>query len=127
MNYINQINNSDNDIILGLFNDSILIGTSGVQNILSREAVPVGIFLFNENYRGVGLGNVLVWATTYLVSSYYGLNKFWANMLETNIGSHKSFINCGYKISEQKNGIIKVDLNIKDLITPNNISLISLS
>jgi len=126
-NYITHINNSKNDVILGFYHNSILIGTSGVQNISADESAPVGIFIFNEKYRGIGLGKILVWSATHIVYKYFGVEKFWADMLETNVGSYKSFVNCGYKISRQKNGIIIVNLNIEDLITPDNISSVSFS
>ena len=76
-NYIKKTIKSKNGTICGLLLNDTLVGTAGIQLSFSEsflkniandvdELATVGIFVFNNRYRGIGLGKVLVWSATYL-------------------------------------------------------------
>lgn len=120
-NYINNVNNSKNILILGLFYGSKLIATSGIQD-LNKDKVYIGILIFDEKYLGVGLGKALVWASTYTINIRYQKLIFKAVMKEVNLPSYKSFIACGYNKYKHNEGEIGLILNIDHFIVPENIS-----
>ena len=106
--YVNNIIMSKDDTICGLFLDKVLVGTAGVQLSLPEsflinidfkvsKIATVGIFIFNKNYRGMGLGKTLVWASTYLFYECTRIEWFGAGMKKDNAPSYKSFLSCGYK------------------------------
>ena len=51
------------------------------------EVATVGIFVFNNRYRGMGLGKVLVWAATSLFHHCMKTEWFGAGMEKENIKS----------------------------------------
>ncbi|MDB4805040.1 hypothetical protein OAH16_00380, partial [bacterium] len=118
--YIENVNNSKNNLILGLFHGSELIATSGIQD-LNKYKVWLGVLIFDENYLGIGLGKTLVWASTYTINLGYKKYSFKAKMKESNLPSYKSFIGCGYKKHEHNEGEIELILNIDKYIIPKHI------
>ena len=107
-NYINKTLISEGDTICGLFLDNVLVGTAGVQLSLSKSFLKkintqintlatVGIFIFKKSYQGMGLGKVLVWASTYLFHECTRIEWFGAGMEKGNVPSFKSFLSCGYQ------------------------------
>jgi RimJ/RimL family protein N-acetyltransferase len=117
--YINNIAKSESDIICGLFFNSILIGTTGIQNILNKQKPTIGIFIFSQNQRRRGLGKTILWAGSYLINKSIGTTDIYANMEKSNIPSLKSFLSCGYKFFEENKAEYWLSLNINDLLKPN--------
>ena len=90
------------------------------------DIATIGIIIFNRNYRCIGLGKILVWASTYLFYSCEDIEWFGAGMEKENIPSYKSFRACGYKKikSDQKENYVvlnKLDLKKPEFI--NNVIL----
>jgi len=118
--YIRNILVSDDNCIFGLWNKKFLIGTAGCQNINTDVKTSIGIFIFNEDFRGRGLGKILVWASCVFLNSFLGVSKFSAGMKKDNFQSKGSFLACGFKITKSKK-IIEVELEFKDLVQPQSI------
>ena len=104
--YINEILSRDRETICGLYVDSKLVGSCGIQTYTTflhkfdtraLNLGTVGIFIFNNNYKGLGLGKVLLWASIYLLHDCYQTEWFTAGMLKENIASLKTFLSCGFK------------------------------
>jgi hypothetical protein len=122
--YIQEILLSEGHTICGLFINSKLVGTAGIQlstlylqyiEVPAKFVATIGIFLFDKNYRGMKLGTTLVWAATYLYHNCVQVEWFGAGMEKENIPSLKSFLSCGYrKIYEDKENC-KVLLNYSEL------------
>jgi RimJ/RimL family protein N-acetyltransferase len=119
--YINTIVESENNVICGLFVNSKLIGTAGIQNIGSNSISTIGLYIFDQNVRGQGFGKAIVWASCFLANLCENVEDFGAGMKKTNIPSFKSFTSCGFQISIRSDESYKVNLNIKDLLKPKNI------
>lgn len=115
--YIKRIIDSENDTICGLFVDSVLIGTAGIQNIFCKgECITTfGIFIFSQNFRGKGYGKTLVWASAFLVNACNGVTRFGAGMEKQNMPSLKCFLSSGFKKVFEDDKLIKVELNYKHL------------
>ena len=133
--YINNILLSERDTICGLFIDGKLVGTSGIQSSISflkyievptEDVSTIGIFIFNNRFRGMGLGKIMVWATAYLF--HYCTKKEWfgAGMEKENIRSLKSFLSCGFVQVDEDKANYKVLLKLSELIKPEFISEISI-
>ena len=129
--YINDIYYSKSDTICGLFINDELVGTAGVQlstsflkyiNIPTNHVATVGIFLFNKNYRKMGIGKTLVWAATHLFHNANQVEWFGAGMAIENIPSLKSFLSCGFKQIYKDLKSCKVLLNYSELKRPSFIS-----
>ena len=124
-NYINEIINSENNTICGLLVNGELVGTAGVQlfkkNSENINYATIGIFIFNHNYRGIGLGKTLVWSSIFLINKTMQVKLYSAGMEKSNLPSLNSFLACGFKISSNiKN--YQVKLNFKYLLKPKQIS-----
>ena len=129
--YVKEIINSDHDTICGLFLDGKLVGTSGIQlsTLLLeyidepvKDVATVGIFVFNKNLRGIGLGKTLVWASVYLFYECTQIKLFGAGMQKSNNPSLKSFLSCGFKQIYKDENSCKVFLNYSELTKPNFIN-----
>ena len=125
--YIEGILLSNSDTISGLFIDSKLVGTAGIQSsvkflkyvdVPAKSIATMGIFLFNMNYRGLGFGTALVWASTRLFHVCTGEEWFGAGMKKENIPSLKSFLFCGFKQVYEDEANYKVLLNYSQLTKP---------
>jgi hypothetical protein len=128
-NYIKNTLKSKKDTICGLLFNDALVGTAGIQLSFSEsflkdittdvdEIATVGIFVFNNKYRGIGLGKVLIWAATYLFHYCIKTEWFGAGMGKENIPSYKSFLSCGYQEVLNEDKYYKVMINISDLKKP---------
>jgi len=104
--YINEILSRDRETICGLYVDTKLIGSCGIQTYttflhnIDKHALKVGtvgIFIFNNNYKGLGIGKALLWASIYLLHECSQTEWFTAGMLKENIASLKTFLSCGFK------------------------------
>jgi RimJ/RimL family protein N-acetyltransferase len=127
--YIYKIARSQSDIICGLFINSILIGTAGVQNILTNKMPTIGIFIFHNENRGKGLGSSILWSGSYLINQSIGVKHINANMDINNLLSLKAFLSCGYKIIEENKTEYWVGIDYKNLLKPtfiNNCELVDL-
>jgi RimJ/RimL family protein N-acetyltransferase len=120
--YIENIWLSPADTICGLFINSKLIASAGIQNLNSDKATTIGIFVFDEKSRGIGYGKTLVWASCYLSNNCCNVNYFEAGMERTNVPSLKSFLACGFKIIDKNEKNYKVGLKIDKLQKPNFIN-----
>ncbi len=120
---------SNNDSICGLFINSVLIGTAGLQNLTGDGNTSIGIFVFNSNIRGKGFGKTLVWASCLIASYIFNKKIFEAGMEKDNIPSIKSFLSCGFKIINEDERYYKVRLYLKNLIMPafiNNVKIVDI-
>ena len=126
--YIKRILASDDDTICGLFFDSELIGTAGIQNIMGKREGPttMGIFLFNDGLRGKGYGKTLVWASAFLTNACHHNTRFGAGMKKQNQPSFRSFISCGFRKVFEDDALIKVELSFESLQAPEFISHVQL-
>ena len=131
--YIKEILASKSDTICGLFLNSELVATAGVQLSFSEsflqnidtpvnKVATIGIFVFNKSYRGMGLGKALVWAATYLFHECIQTKWFGAGMEKENVPSLKSFLSCGFRKVYQNEKYQKVLFNISELKKPESIS-----
>lgn len=116
--YVEKIRLSPSGTICGLFINSELIGTAGIQNLKSDKTTTIGIFVFDEKLRGKGYGKTLVWASCYISNNCCNVNYFEAGMERTNVPSLKSFLACGFKIIDKNEKKIKVGLKIDELEKP---------
>lgn len=127
--YIKNTIKSKNSTICGLLINDTLVGTAGIQLFFSEsflknisndidELATVGIFIFNNRYRRIGLGKVLVWSATYLFHYCIKTEWFGAGMEKENISSYKSFLSCGYQEVLNEDKYYKVMINISDLKKP---------
>ena len=117
--YVEKIRLSPSGAICGLFINSELIGTAGVQNLKSDKTTTIGIFVLDEKSRDKGYGKTLVWASCYLSNSCCNVNYLGAGMERTNVPSLKSFLACGFKIKDKDAEVYKVGLKIDELQKPN--------
>ena len=121
--YISATVLTENRIIFGLFYQGNLIGSSGVQFTSSSEATA-GIFLF-DHFRGHSLGKVLVWMVCNLVSQEFPIQTLRAGMKIDNQASLKSFLTCGFSITETSDDYYFVGLDSKILKKPKGITMIN--
>ena len=125
--YVRKINESNDSIILGLFSNEKLIGTSGIQTnfkqnmIASFPVSTIGMIIFDNDFRGKGLGKVIVWSSIKLISKVTSSKKFGAGMRQDNLASYKSFISLGFEEVNQDDIYFYLYLDIKNLIKPQEI------
>ena len=134
--YVNDIIQSRNNTICGLFQDNILIGTIGIQsNTLNSKRlyidddidniVTIGLFLLDIDNYGKGFGKILVFSSIYLYCADTGSKHFGTRIKNDNIMSKKSFLSCGFEFTNKVNTWQYFYLNHDKLIIPNNISRIN--
>lgn len=117
-NYIEKIRSSPFDTICGLYQDSRLIGTSGIQNLTPLKITTLGIFVLEEKCRGKGYGKSLIWSSCFLSNICLGINRYEAGIDKVNIPSLRSFLSCGFKIIFKDAKYYRVQLNIDELKKP---------
>jgi len=136
--YIQKILLSPCDTICGLFIDSKLIGTSGIQNlsvdrIANRDielaqgytySCTLGILVLSEKLRGKGYGKALVWAACYLANSCCGVQTFEAGIKKCNTPSLESFLGCGFKLKGESADSVNVKVKTSELVKPGFIETI---
>jgi RimJ/RimL family protein N-acetyltransferase len=130
--YIKKVLLSPCDTICGLFLDSALIGTAGIQNLTVAGIVPraiemavgytcgctIGIFIPGEISRGRGYGKTLVWAACYLANNCGGVEAFEASVKKNNVPSLKSFSTCGFKVTKEGADGVNIEVKIGELVKP---------
>ena len=135
--YVSSISESAQNWFFGLFADGDLIATSGIQvrgvdSFLTASAAAtyaeprvatVGIFIFDQRYRGKGLGSVLVWSAVALhnhakVTSLYG-----AGMHVRNTPSLRSFLVVGFVIVETAGDYHRVMAPASEVTKPHSVQL----
>lgn len=130
--YVKDTILSKDQTIFGLLLNGELVGTAGVQlsfsdsclpgiDILDEKLATIGIFVFHKNYQGMGLGKVLVWASTFLFHYSTKIRWFGAGMVSENVPSLKSFLGCGFQQVLRFDNHQKVLLNISELKKPESI------
>ena len=134
--YVARILESPDDLLMGLFVEGELVGTSGIQTFgepcqegISSDAsyAAMGVFVFNPSDRGKGYGKTMIWAGVYLLSSTLGIGTFRAGMERQNIPSFGTFLSCGFRKYEVIGSAFKLSLMIDQLKKPAFITDISVS
>jgi len=125
--YVKNITNSGEKAICGLFINGTLVGTVGIQfgisffeyvQTQSELITTFGIFIFLDNFRKIGLGKTMVWASTYLIHQSIKEFEFGAGMMKNNLPSLKSFLSCGFRNVFENDEVICVLLKYPELKKP---------
>lgn len=125
--YINDIRESPNNTICGLFLGQHLIGTTGIQNLYPDKFVRIaegfnhctlGILITDRTMLGKGFGKTLVWSACVLANKCCGTRIFEAGIKKHNDSSLKSFLSCGFKIVEEYSNSIRVSLDLNEIVKP---------
>lgn len=102
--YINVINTSESNLILGFWVNQKLIGTVGVQNLSTlNKPCRFGLMIASNKYRGIGLGKYLIWAVTHLLLNTLSQSIVFVGIDPDNTPSIKSFERIGFKRLEPPN------------------------
>jgi RimJ/RimL family protein N-acetyltransferase len=117
-NYVLNIRESKWDTICGLFVNSKLIGTSGIQNIKRGEQATLGIFVLSSEDRGKGYGRLLTWTSCYFINHLFSVDSFKAGVKKSNDASWRSFKSCGFQIVHERQDAYTLMLTIVELKTP---------
>ena len=134
--YVARILESSDDLLMGLFVEGELVGTSGIQTFgepcqegISNDAsyATMGVFVFDPSDRGKGHGKTMIWAGVYLLSSTLRISTFRAGMERQNIPSFGTFLSCGFRKYEVIGSAFKLSLMIDQLKKPAFITDISVS
>ena len=134
--YVARILESSNDLLMGLFVEGELVGTSGIQMFgepcqegISSDAsyATMGVFVFDPSDRGRGYGKTMLWAGVYLLNSTLKMSIFRAGMEKQNIPSFRTFFSCGFRKYEEVGSTFKLSLMIDQLKKPAFITDISVS
>ena len=134
--YVARILESPDGLLMGLFVEGELVGTSGIQMFgkpcqegISSDAsyATMGVFVFNLSDRGKGYGKAMIWAGVYLLNSTLKMNSFRAEMEKQNIPSFRTFLSCGFRKYEEVGSTFKLSLMIDQLKKPAFITDISVS
>ena len=134
--YVARILESSDDLLMGLFVEGELVGTSGIQTFgepcqegISSDAsyATVGVFVFNPSDRSRGYGKTMIWAGVYLLNSTLKMSIFRAGMEKQNIPSFRTFFSCGFRKYEEVGSTFKLSLMIDQLKKPAFITDISVS
>ena len=121
--YVAGIEKSPDRLILGLFHNKELIGTSGAQSI-SVSCFTLGILVF-DHWRGKGMGKLLVWMACKFLNEVMNVQVVNAGIKHDNLASLNSFLNCGFSIKEIDRIHHKLELLIENLKQPSPIVLVS--
>jgi len=117
----------EKQVLTGLFINNKLAGTAGLQatvslangaDITSCGSTDIGIFLFDEEFRGRRLGRVLVWSATYLFYHCTKIHVFNAGISNENFRSLQSFVACGFRVNMNDGTKIEVSLEWPDCVQP---------
>jgi len=121
--YVRRIRLTEFDAICGLFAKTSLIGTAGIQSVSREEkGTTFGIFVLDKESRGKGYGKTLVWATCYLINKLFGIRRYRAGAEPANASSVRSFLSCGFVLSDSKQGKCRLEMNFTNLRKPEFIS-----
>lgn len=129
--YVDNVFQSSDQYLIGLFVDEILIGSTGMQisswqRELEMVEATMGILIFGEENRGRGYGKVLVWAGTYLMSLVEKIFVFQAGIESSNERSMRTFKSCGFQVAGPYLEGVMMELNIGDLKRPETVSQVLL-
>ena len=133
--YIREKLLSKADTINGLFIGNRLVGTAGIQSsviffnyvkVPDESMATLGILIFDMNYKRMGLGKALVWASVYLTYNCLKTKWFGAGMANENMPSLKSFLSCGFKQVDEVDQSLRVLLKFSELKKPNFIKNLSI-
>lgn len=107
--YVNKINESKNDIIMGIFNKNKLIGTCGAQK-KSKKKYYLGIFIFNNNFRGLNLSKFLICFMAKYLYFQHNVTYIYASVNKKNIISHNLFNSLNFKKNIREKRRYKSDI-----------------
>jgi len=138
MKYINNIIESKRDTICGLFVNSELIGTAGIQysysknflkdtNLKINNIATIGIFIFNKNFRGKGYGKAMLWASIFLTNMCQNTIWFGVCTEKENPITYKLNIDIGFKLFYENERLYKFYLDYTQLIKPDFINRINVN
>ena len=100
INYIENINKSANNIIFGLFNKKVLIGTIGLQKI-SKKKYYIGIFVFDQIFKNIGLAKFMIKKVGKFMNKKLNIKFLFASVNKKNFISHKLFHSLNFKIHKK--------------------------
>ena len=107
--YVSKINESKNDIIIGIFNKNKLIGTCGAQK-KSKKKYYLGIFIFNNKFRGFKLSKFLICFMAKYLYNYHNITYIYASVNKKNVISHNLFNSLNFKKNKQEKRRYKSDI-----------------
>lgn len=88
--YIDKINNSEDNIIIGIFNKGKLIGTCGAQK-KTKKKYYLGIFIFDENFKGLQLSKIMISFMSNYLKQNNKVTFVYASVNKKNLISHNLF------------------------------------
>lgn len=123
MEYVRGIEEDSARVICGLWCGGELIATAGGQrlNAAGAEVPTIGIFIFNETFRGQGWGKVLVWAMCHFLVNELGVASVQAAMKKENLSSKGSFLRVGFEVISQDALYHYLELKAKNLVQPDEV------
>lgn len=111
MDYVRAMNESNEDLLLGIFTGDLHVGNVklGAINEFHKTA-EIGFMLGAKDHWGRGISTLSVAATVKFGFDLLGLMKIYAGYYEQNIGSAKVLAKCGFEIE----GVRKQQAQIGD-------------
>ena len=88
--YIDKINNSEDNIIIGIFNKGKLIGTCGAQK-KTKKKYYLGIFIFDENFKCLQLSKIIISFMSNYLKQNNKVTFVYASVNKKNLISHNLF------------------------------------
>ena len=119
--YIDEIRANPRSCIVGLFIDGKLIGTCGIQEIISEDLSSVGVFLFESVPRGQGWGYTLLWACCELVRQESKTWRFIASTRLENDAARGLFKHAGFSELVSNEVIMWVGCLASSIRKPNDL------
>ena len=90
--YIKNIDNSEGDIIIGIFYKKKLVGTCGAQK-KSKKKYYLGIFIFDDQFKGFKLSKILISFMSYHLRKYHNVTYLYASVNKKKILFHTIYLN----------------------------------
>jgi len=122
--YIRDIEKDAMRVICGLWCGEKLIATAGGQrlDIETGKAPVIGIFIFNENFRGQGWGKILVWAMCHFLIKNLKVISIQASMKKVNLSSKGLFLRVGFEVVSEDAYYYHLELKSKNLAKPDEVT-----
>ena len=107
--YIKNIDNSEGDIIIGIFYKKKLVGTCGAQK-KSKKKYYLGIFIFDDQFKGFKLSKILISFMSYHLRKYHNVTYLYASVNKKNFISHNLFKSLRFKENYRERRRYKSDV-----------------